>query len=232
MASDTTAGDAETPRRDGIPEETSIEDVLDELSDLKETVDTKEELKEVQDVQLAIERLPGGSFVRERIDRYTTRDVAEGFVGSIIISLPLLVEDGVYDIGDHFIAHTVAGIPYWLVGNIAFIILMTWGLLYWADFREVDAPNPFFGFVPRRLVAVLAISLCTATLTMTLWGRVQGWAEPDVAFARISVIWAAAAFGAALGDILPGQSKGTDLGDVQEGVVSGIDTIRGTSDEK
>ncbi len=209
-----------------IPDETSISDVLTQLEELEETVDTHEELKEVRDVQLAIERLPGGAFVSKRIDRYTTRDVAEGFVGSIIISLPLLVEDGVYDIGDHFVANTVGGVPVWLLGNLAFIVLMTWGLLYWADFRDVHSKNPIGGLVPRRLVAVLLISLCTATTTMTLWGRVEGWSEPDVAFARVSVIWAAAAFGAALGDILPGQSTGTDLGDVPEEVASGIEDIR------
>jgi hypothetical protein len=30
-------------------------------------------------------------------------------------------------------------------------------------------------------------------------------------FARVTVIWAAASLGASLGDILPGESRGTDL---------------------
>ncbi len=229
-----TDGSGRSDSGEEIPEETSIDDVLTQLEELEETVDTHEELKELRDVQLAIERLPGGAFVRKRIDRYTTRDVAEGFVGSIIISLPLLVEDGVYDIADHFVTNTVSGVPIWLLGNMAFIVLMTWGLLYWADFRDIHSKNPFLGIVPRRLVAVLLISLFTATMTMTLWGRVEGWSEPDVAFARVSVIWAAAAFGAALGDMLPGQSRGTDLGDVPEEVASGFEDIRKsrTRDEK
>lgn len=197
-----------------LPEDTTMDDVYEQLAELEETVDTKEELQEVHDVRLAIERLPGGAYVGTKIDRYTTRDVAEGFVGSIIISLPLLVEDGVYDIADHFLAPTVLGVPLWLVANGLFIVLMTWGLLYWADFRQLADENPFFGIVPRRLVGVLLISLFTASLTMTLWGRVDGWTNPDVAFARVSVIWTASAFGAAVGDLLPGESKGTDLGEI------------------
>lgn len=218
--------DVSTAAADNLPPETSMDDVLTQLEELEETVDTEKELKEVRDVQLAVERLPGSSYVRERITRYTTRDVAEGFVGSILISLPLLVEDGVFDIADHFVESTVAGVPYWLVGNIVFLTVITWGLIYWADFRDVHAQRTFLGVFPRRLVAVLLISLSTATMTMTLWGRVDGWEDPMVAFARISVIWAAAAFGAALGDILPGQSKGTELGDVPEEVTSGLDDLR------
>ena len=198
--------------------EDAIDEVLEQLDELEETVDTEAELEEVADVRQAIERLPGGAFVGERIERYTTRDVAESFVGSILISLPLLVEDGVFDIADHFLAHTIAGVPVWLVANVAFVVALTWGLLYWADFRDVRNTRPVLGVVPRRLVGVLAISLFTATLTMTLWGRVDDWADPMVAFARISVIWAAAAFGAAIGDILPGESRGTDLGDIPGGV--------------
>ena len=200
--------------------ESSIEEVMEQLDELEQTVDTKEEQKEVEDVRLALERLPGGAFVSERIERYTTRDVAESFVGSILISLPLLVEDGVYEIADHFLAHTILGIPVWLVGNITFIAILTWGLLYWADFRDVRNTRPILGILPRRLVAVLLISLLTATMTMTLWGRVENWSDPMLAFARISVIWAAAAFGAALGDILPGESRGTDIQDIP-GEVSG-----------
>lgn len=211
---------------DDMPAETSIDHVLTQLEELEETVDTTEELKEVRDVQLAVERLPGGAYFSERITRYTTRDVAEGFVGSILISLPLLVEDGVYDIADHFIAATVAGIPYWLVGNVVFLTVITWGLIYWAGFRDVNAGTKLLGFVPRRLVAVLVISLFTATLTMTLWGRVEGWEDPAVAFARVSVVWTAAAFGAALGDILPGQSTGKELGEVPGDVSSGLEDLR------
>ena len=204
----------ERTERTDPPENPTMDDLFDQLEELEQTVDTKEELKEVHDVRKTIEELPGGSLLGTRIERYTTRDVAESFVGSILISLPLLVEDGVYDIAEHFLAHTLWGVPVWLVANVSFIVLLTWGLLYWADFRDIPISNPFFGVIPRRLVGVLAISLFTATMTMTIWGRVGNWEDPAVAFARISVIWAAAAFGAALGDILPGEGSGTELSDV------------------
>ena len=188
----------------------SLDDVFQKIEELEGIVDSEDERREVQEVRRQLERVPGGEFVRARIDRYTTRDVAEGFVGSILFSLPLLVEDGVFDIADHLLTTTAGPVPVWLVVNVAFIVVMTWGLLYWTEFREIRDPNPWFGFVPRRLVGVLVVSVLTAALTMTMWGRLA-WDDPLVAVARISVVWAAAAFGAVLGDILPGESAGTDL---------------------
>ena len=192
----------------------SLDEVFRKIEKLEGTVDSEAEREEVEEVRRTLERVPGGQFVRSRIDRYTTRDVAEGFVGSILFSLPLLVEDGVFDIADHLLGTTVGPVPVWLVVNIVFIAVMTWGLLYWTEFREVRDPNPWFGVIPRRVVGVLVISLLTATLTMTMWGRLGGWENPAVAVARVSVVWAAAALGAVLGDILPGESSGTDLDDV------------------
>ena len=211
-------------------EEGSLGEVLQELEELEETVDSQEQRDELADVRRAVKRLPGGAFIGRRIERYTTRDVAESFVGSIIISLPLLVEDGVFDIGEHFVESTVAGIPVWLLGNVIFIVVLTWGLLYWSDFREVREPNPILGIVPRRLVGALAVSLLTATLTMTLWGRVE-WGEPVEAFARISVIWAAAAFGAALGDILPGESTGTEVRELPGEIGERVERFGENSDD-
>jgi uncharacterized membrane protein len=85
--------------------------------------------------------------------------------------------------------------------------------LYYAEFREVEVSRPLFGIIPRRLVAVLAIAFITAAFTMTVWGRLAGWQDPVVALARVSVVWAVACFGAALGDILPGESSGEDIND-------------------
>ncbi len=181
--------------------------IRDRLEELEAVVDHPDERREVRRTIGLVDRLPASS-VRERIRKFTRRDIAETFVGSILISLPLLVEDGVFDIADHFVET-----PVFLLLNAAFVVSMTAGLIYYADFRDVKVHRPLFGLVPRRLVAVLAISLLTATFMMTIWGRVGGWAEPDVGFARVSVIWAAAAFGGALGDILPGESSGSDIND-------------------
>lgn len=188
-------------------EPVDLETIRGRLKELEETVDHPQERREVRRTIGLVDRLPP-STVRERIRKYTRRDIAESFVGSILISLPLLVEDGVFDIADHLVST-----PIFFALNVAFIVVMTTGLLYYADFRDVGIHRPFLGVIPRRLTAVLIISLFTATFTMTLWGRVDGWADPAVAVARISVIWAAAAFGAALGDILPGESTGADIAD-------------------
>lgn len=139
--------------------------------------------------------------------------MAEAFVGGILVSLPMLVEDGVFEIARWFLQTTVAGVPVFLVGNVAFIVVVTIGLMYWSDIREVQITNPIFGVVPRRLVGVLTVSVLTAVFLMVLWGRLlAGDPEgPLEVFARVTVIWAAAAFGGALGDILPGESRGHDI---------------------
>jgi hypothetical protein len=63
------------------------------------------------------------------------------------------------------------------------------------------------------MVGIALVSLLTAAALMTMWGRVDNWQDPVVALARISVVWTVASFGAALGDILPGESSGADIND-------------------
>ena len=90
------------------------------------------------------------------------------------------------------------------------------------EFRDIVVTRPLFGIILRRLVSVLVVSFLTATFTMTLWGRLEGWNDPAVALSRISVVWTVSAFGAAPGDILPGRSSARDiddeLGDIGERV--------------
>lgn len=138
--------------------------------------------------------------------------MAEAFVGSVILALPLLVEDGVYEIANHMIETTVAGFPLFFAGNIVFVTAIVTGLLYYADIQQVEVTDPILGVFPRRLLGVLVISFLTSVTMMTMWGRVEGWQDPWIAISRISVVWASGAFGAALGDILPGESTGRDIG--------------------
>ncbi len=199
-----------------VPDEVQVGDLLDHLQQLETVVDSEGEREAVvHSIRLA-ERLGKNGVFGHRIEGYTTRDIAEAVIGSILISLPLLVEDGVFDIADHLLSFTSLGVPVWLAVNAVFVVVMTTGLLYWADIQRVSIYRPIFGLVPRRLLGVLLISMVTATLTMTMWGRVGNWEDPAVAIARISVIWTAAAFGAALGDILPGASKGRDISELVE----------------
>lgn len=185
-------------------------DVFEQLEELENTVSSSDERREVRRTRRMLERVPGA----ENIWKYTSRDVAEGFVGGIIFSLPLLVEDGVFEIAEWFLAITLGPIPVFLVINVLFVISLVAGLLYYTDIREVNV-RLLFGFLPKRLVAVLLISFLVAAGTMLMWGRLHADDPTNLEMlARITVIWAAAGLGATLGDILPGESKGEDLAEM------------------
>ncbi len=188
-----------------------IEDVLEQLRVLERTVTTPEEQREVERAKRMIKRVPGS----DRIRKYTTRDISEGIVGGIVFSLPLLVEDGVFEIAEWFLEFTVGPLPIFLAVNSIFVVALATGLLYATDFRDVRITSPIFGVVPRRLLGVLVISFTVAAVMMFIWGRLH---EEDPTalerLARITVLWAAAALGSTLGDILPGESSGTDISDL------------------
>lgn len=191
--------------------EADLERLVEELEELEELVDHPAEREQVRRAIRTAHHVPGLHAVENGIKRYTTRDMAEAFVGSILLSLPLLVEDGVFEIAEHFVEFTVAGVPVFLLSNVLFIGLFTTALLYWTDIRDLGVTDPLFGFVPRRLVGILGISLLTATGLMIMWGRIlEGEPTAAEAFGRITVIWTAGAFGAALGDILPEKNEGDD----------------------
>jgi uncharacterized membrane protein len=149
----------------------------------------------------------------DRIQKYTSRDIAEGFVGSIFFAIPFLVEDGVFDVAEFFLSFRVGLFPVFFLVNTAFVLLMILALVYWAGPQDVEMNRPILGFIPRRMVGIALISFLTAAALMTMWGRVDNWQDPTVALARISVVWTVASFGAALGDILPGESSGADIND-------------------
>lgn len=191
--------------------EYDIADILQQLDRLEQTVDSEAEHREVQQAKKLAKR------VRERdyIWKYTSRDIAEGCVGAIVFALPLLVEDGVFEIAEWFVEFGIGPIPLFLVINTVFIIILTAGLLYATDIKEVQINNPIFGIIPRRLLGVLFTSFVVAGGMMLMWGRLHEENPTTLEqFARITVIWAAAALGAVLADILPGESKGTDLSEL------------------
>jgi len=195
---------------DTIGSNYKLEDVFSQLDDLEETVDTTEERREVRRTRRMLERIPGTDGIR----KYTSRDIAEGFIGGIIFALPLLVEDGVFEIAEWFIDFSIGPLPLFLLMNIIFIISIVGGVLYFTDFRDIQV-RLIFGFIPKRLAATLLISFIVAFTMMLMWGRLH---EEDPTtleqFSRVTVIWAAAALGATLGDILPGESKGQDLAEL------------------
>lgn len=201
-----------TPSTETTGDDVNVGDILDQLDQLEDTITTDDQHKEFQETKQMLKRLPGSDSLEERITKYTTRDIGEATVGSIVFALPLLVEDGVFEIAESFFDFLIAGIPVMLVANVLFVFALTYGLIYGVDYRDVHINNPILGFLPRRLVGILVASFVTTALLMLMWGRLLA-DDPTQweMFARITVIWAAAALGASLGDILPGESKGTDL---------------------
>ncbi|NGM68391.1 DUF2391 family protein [Natronolimnobius sp. AArcel1] len=180
-------------------ERATIEDLYEQLETLEQTVDDADEQREVRRTKRLAARLPGNGTVGRVITEFRGKDKAEAFVGSVVIGMPLLVEDGVLEIGE-FLAAT----PAYFGVNIALAVALVGGILYVADFRDVRVTNPYFGVIPRRPVWVLAIAFVTAAGMMTLWGRVT-WSEPWVDLCQVSVIFTAMAIGGSLGDILPGE---------------------------
>ena len=193
----------------------SVDDVLEKLESLKDSVDDERSRQKLDQTITLVNRLPGQSSLQKRVKKYTTRDIAEGFVGGIIFSLPLLVEDGVFEIAEWFVDVRIGSIPVFLLINVLFIFIMVTGLLYYTDIREIQVTKPILGIIPRRLVGILLVSFIVAAGLMFMWGRLH---EEDPTqleiLARITVIWTAAAFGATLGDILPGESKGEDISEL------------------
>ncbi|WP_058366374.1 hypothetical protein [Haloparvum sedimenti] len=208
-------GDGDDPtlaNGDRGPENPNVDDLLAKLDALEEVVDDPDERRKVRQTISLVERMPGSAAFTERISKYTTRDMAEAFVGAVLFALPLLVEGGVFEIAAWFASVRVGPVPVMFLGNVVFVVAMTVGLLYGADFRQVQINNPILGVIPRRLVGVLGVSLIATVLLMVLWGRLfEAGPTNFEAVSRISVVWAAAAFGAGLGDILPGESVGDDI---------------------
>ncbi|RLM67944.1 DUF2391 domain-containing protein [Halorubrum sp. Atlit-8R] len=212
---DTGRADGSGERADaaGAPAEPDIEDLLAKLDALSDTVDEGHEREKVRQTISLVERMPGTGALAERITKYTSRDLAESFVGAVLFALPLLVEGGVFEIAAWFAATTVAGVPVLLIGHVGFILVAVAGLLYFADFRQITIRHPIFGLIPRRYAGVLVVSLATSASMLLFWGRLhEGDPTALERAGRIAVVWAAAAFGAGLGDILPGESQGEDLG--------------------
>ncbi|WP_137288028.1 DUF2391 family protein [Natronorubrum halophilum] len=188
-------------RSTGRRDDTTIGELYEQLETLEETVDDPAERKEVHRTMTLVDRLSHNGMVNRVITQFTGKDKAEAFVGSIIVGIPLLVEDGVIEIGA-FLAET----PTFLVANMALAVSLVVGILYVADFREVQINNPYFGVIPRRPVWVLGIAFVTATTMMTLWGRVA-WDEPWVNLCQVSVVFTGMAIGGSLGDIIPGEEE-------------------------
>jgi uncharacterized membrane protein len=214
-ARDALDGQVETERPEAIQQMTDsalVEALHGEFDDLESVVGDDTERQEVNRIREQTVEATLDDVFGDRIQKYTSRDIAEAFVGSIFFAIPFLVEDGVFDVAEFFLSFQIGVFPVFFLVNTAFVLLMILALVYWAGPQDVQVNRPIFGFIPRRLVGIATVSFLTAAALMTMWGRVE-WNEPVVALARISVVWTVASFGASLGDILPGESSGDDIND-------------------
>ncbi|MFD1569424.1 DUF2391 family protein [Halorubrum laminariae] len=197
------------------PSDPDINDLLAKLDALSDTVDEGHEREKVRQTISLVERMPGSTAFTTRITKYTSRDMAEAFVGAVLFALPLLVEGGVFEIAAWFAANTPRGVPVFLIAHVGFVLVMTAGLLYFADFRHIEVRHPILGVIPRRYAGILFVSLVTSVFMLLLWGRLHEAGPTTLEqVGRVAVVWAAAAFGAGLGDILPGESQGEDIYDI------------------
>jgi len=203
---------ADGSEREHLDDGALLAAVQERFDAIADSVDESGARRDVRRVQRWTNAALLGHGFDEGIRKYTSRDIAEGFVGSIFFSIPFLVEDGVFDVAAYFLSFRIEGFPVFFIINTAFVLAMVWVLVYWAGPRDVTVSRPLFGIIPRRMVGISVISFLTAAALMTMWGRIA-WAEPVVAVARVSVVWSVASFGAALGDVLPGESSGDDIND-------------------
>lgn len=175
-------------------------DVLRYLEQLEDDVEEPEHRNKVRKAIRAARRTTTapprlfGNVIRNGFGR---KDIGEALVGSVVFGIPMLVEDGTRDIGAY-----LATAPLFSLITLGFGIVMAIGILYVAEFQQVEVVNPIFGVIPRRLVGVVGTALITAVFLMTLWGRAD-WTQPWIAYNQILVAFVAMVIGAALGDILP-----------------------------
>jgi uncharacterized membrane protein len=178
------------------PADPDMADVLDDLADLEEAVDSPEEREQVREAMRTARRASRPRPIGRIRDSFGTRDLGEALVGSFVFGMPMIVEGGTNEVGEH-IADSVALI----LATAAFGLLLVLGILWAAEFEKVES-DFFLGVVPVRLVGILGVAGTTALVLMTMWGRVD-WAQPWTAGSQTLVTAIVMAVGASLGDVIP-----------------------------
>ena len=175
-----------------------VVDLINELEDLADAVDTAAEREQVEETIALARRLRTGAVFGRVIRGFGRGDAAEAFLGSLIFGIPMIIESGTLEIGEH-----IATRPVYLVGTLVLGVAVVYGVLYVAEIQHVEVVHRILGVIPRRFAGVVSIAFATSLVLMTIWGRVD-WAEPIVAFSQVAVVFVGMGIGAALGDILPG----------------------------
>ncbi|MFB6133342.1 MAG: DUF2391 domain-containing protein [Halanaeroarchaeum sp.] len=180
------------------PTDPTVWDLIDDLEDLEEEVTNDAAREQVEEAIETARQMSTPDVFGRVIHGFDRADLAEATVGSLIVGIPMFVEGGTAEVGAYLSTRPLA------MGLTALLVVgLTVGIVYVADIQDVRVHEPILGFVPRRLVGVLGASAVTATVLMTLWGRVD-WADPWFAASQILVAMVPMTVGGALGDILPG----------------------------
>ncbi len=188
------------PRPDGGPatgeQRPDLGDAMEELEELEGIVDSPEEREQVREAMRTLRHARPQPFGRLR-DSFDSRDAGEALVGSVLFGIPMVVEDGTFEAGAY-----IATRPLHIALTATLGLALVLGILRAVEFDKIEA-DMLFGVIPIRLVGILTIAAVTATLLVTVWGRVD-WADPQVAASQVLVTAVVMAVGASLGDVLPG----------------------------
>lgn len=177
----------------------TVSELFDELEELEDMTDDPTILDHLDDLkELAGDVQEGGTF-GQVIYGFDRHDVAEAFLGSLLFGIPMAVEGGTNEAGAFIATH----VGYFLISIIGTLALV-YGILYVAEIQDVRISNPILGIIPRRFAGVLGVAIVTATLILTIWGRVAWATDPWLATCTVTVAVVPMSIGAALGDILPG----------------------------
>ncbi|RXK46717.1 DUF2391 family protein [Halorientalis pallida] len=176
----------------------TLGDLLDELDEYEESLTDPARRERMQEIIETATEVEEPAVFGRTIVGFDRADLVEATLGALLFGIPMMVEGGTQEVGAF-----VATRPVYLVGTLAFAVATTVGILYVAEFQDVRIYKPLLGFLPRRLVGVLGVSLLLSLAMSTVWGRVD-WANPWLAFCTCAVAFVPMAIGSALGDILPG----------------------------
>ncbi|WGI17435.1 DUF2391 family protein [Methanonatronarchaeum sp. AMET-Sl] len=179
-------------------EEVDLSSLVDEFERLEESVESKKHRNHIQKLKEKTIKLSNPRMFGVVVEGFGKRDMIEAFLGSILIGIPVIIEEGTLEIGEFIAQH-----PLFLLGTLVFGVLLVIGILYYTDIQDVRITNPIFGLIPRRLLGILSIAFISSIVLMTVWGRVD-WSEPMIAFSQCAFTFVAMSIGAALADILPG----------------------------
>ena len=176
----------------------TLGDLLDELDEYEESLSDPARRQRIQEIIETATEIEEPAVFGRTIVGFDRADLMEALLGALLFGIPMMVEGGTQEVGAFVATH-----PLYLLGTLAFAVATTVGILYVAEFQDVRIYKPILGFVPRRLVGVVGVSLVLSLVMSTAWGRVD-WAEPWLAFCTCVVAFVPMTIGAALGDILPG----------------------------